>query len=154
MKVRKRLDIGWRDLFWGASWTCFPRRHVGVLRHVEETWSHGSHDDDTLVCLSVRSGFDLLWETLQLPPQSEVLISALTIPDMAKIVQSHGLLPVPVDLDVGTATPDIASLRRAITPASRAIVVAHLFGADSDGPDHRRGPGAWALGHRGLRPGL
>ena len=126
MKVRKRLDIGWRDLFWGASWTCLPRRHVGVERHVEESWSHG---DDALVCLSVRSGFDLLWETLQLPPQSEVLISALTIPDMAKIVQSHGLLPVPVDLDVGTAAPDIASLRRAVTPASRAIVVAHLFGA-------------------------
>jgi perosamine synthetase len=126
MKVRKRLDIGWRDLFWGASWTCLPRRHVGVQRHVEETWSS---DDDTLVCFSVRSGFDLLWETLHLAPQSEVLISALTIPDMAKIIRSHGLTPVPVDLDVDTAAPDMASLRRAITPAARAIVVAHLFGA-------------------------
>ena len=62
------------------------------------------------------------------PPRSEVLISALTIPDMARIVQSHGLVPVPVDLDVGTAAPNMASLRRAITPVSRAVVVAHLFG--------------------------
>jgi perosamine synthetase len=126
VRVRKRLDIGWRDLFWGASWTCLPFGHFGVQRHVEETWSHA---DDTLICLSVRSGLDLLLETLQFPPKSEVLISALTIPDMARIVQFHDLVPVPVDLDVGTAAPNEESLRRAITPASRAVLVAHLFGA-------------------------
>ena len=125
MRVRKRLDIGWKDILWGVSWTCVPFDHSGVERRVEEAWTGV---DDTLVCLSVRSGFDLLWETLQFPPKTEVLISALTIPDMARIVEFHNLVPVPVDLDPRTAAPNLESLRRAITPASRAVVVAHLFG--------------------------
>ena len=125
MRVRKRLDIGWKDILWGVSSTCVPFDHSGVERRVEEAWTGV---DDTLVCLSVRSGFDLLWETLQFPPQSEVLISALTIPDMARIVEHHDLVPVPVDLDPRTAAPSLESLDRAITPASRAVVVAHLFG--------------------------
>ncbi len=48
---------------------------------------------------------------------------------MARIVEHHGLVPVPVDLDVDTAAPNLESLRRAITPATRAVLVAHLFGA-------------------------
>lgn len=126
MRVRKRLDIGWRDLFWGLSWSCLPFDHLGVQRRVEQTWSGA---EDTLVCLSVRSGFDLLLETLAFPPKSEILVSALTIPDMARIVAYHDLVPVPVDLEVQTAAPSLESLRRAITPASRAVLVAHLFGA-------------------------
>jgi dTDP-4-amino-4,6-dideoxygalactose transaminase len=55
-------------------------------------------------------------------------MSAMTIPDMARIVEHHGLVPIPVDLDVDTLGPNLESLRRAITPASRAIVVAHLCG--------------------------
>jgi dTDP-4-amino-4,6-dideoxygalactose transaminase len=59
---------------------------------------------------------------------SEVLMSAVTIPDMARIVVEHGLIPVPVDLDLATLAPSTEALEAAITPKARAIVVAHLFG--------------------------
>jgi dTDP-4-amino-4,6-dideoxygalactose transaminase len=81
-----------------------------------------------LACFSVRTGLDLLLATLQFPPKSEILMSAMTIPDMARIVEHHGLVPVPVDLDVATLGPNLESLRRAISPAGRAVVVAHLCG--------------------------
>lgn len=81
-----------------------------------------------IVTLSVRSGFDLLLRTLKLPAGSEVLMSALTVPDMARIVEEHGLIPVPFDLEPDAAYPSIASLTRIITPNSRLVVVAHLFG--------------------------
>jgi perosamine synthetase len=66
---------------------------------------------------------------LDLPLGSEVLISAANITDMTRIVEHHGLIPVPVDLEVGNMAPTVDRLRRAITPATRAMMVAHLFGA-------------------------
>jgi dTDP-4-amino-4,6-dideoxygalactose transaminase len=125
MWVRKRLDIGFRDFSFGVLRILLPASGVTVQRRLEEDWSPSA---DALACFSVRTGFDLLLAALQLPPKSEVLMSAMTIPDMARIVEDHGLLPVPVDLDLDTLGPNLDSLRRAITPASRAIVVAHLCG--------------------------
>ena len=56
-------------------------------------------------------------------------MSALTIPDMVRVVEEHRLVAVPVDLDIDRMAPDLELLERAITPRTRAIVVAHLFGA-------------------------
>lgn len=126
MWVRKRLDIGWSDLAFGLLRTAAlssPREKI--QQDTEATWSASG---GALSCLSVRSGWDLLLTTLALPPQSEILMSAMTIPDMARVVENHGLVPVPVDIEVGTLGPNLDSLRRAISPASRAILVAHLCG--------------------------
>jgi len=125
MWVRKRIDIGWPDLAWGLLACCRPQNEAAIQRQVEENWSAGG---DTLACLSVRSGFDLLLAALNLPPKSEVLITAMTIPDMVRIIKDHDLVPVPVDVELGTMAPQMELLRRAITPATRVIVVAHLFG--------------------------
>ncbi len=84
---------------------------------------------ESLVCLSVRSGFDLLLAELAWPAGSEVLVTAITVPDMSRILHEHGLQPVPVDLDPATLAPEWAALERAVTPRTRAILVAHLFGA-------------------------
>jgi perosamine synthetase len=125
MWVRKRLDIGWSDLAVGLLRTAVPAPRQAAQQRVEAIWSASG---DCLACLSVRSGLDLLLAALEYPPGSEILMSAMTIPDMARIVEHHRLVPVPVDLDLDTLGPDLESLRRGITPASRAIVVAHLCG--------------------------
>jgi dTDP-4-amino-4,6-dideoxygalactose transaminase len=125
MWVRKRIDIGWPDLALGILACCRPQNGPAIQRQVEQHWSAAG---DTLACLSVRSGFDLLLAALNLPPKSEVLITALTIPDMVRIIKDHDLVPVPVDVELDTMAPQMELLRRAITPATRAIVVAHLFG--------------------------
>jgi dTDP-4-amino-4,6-dideoxygalactose transaminase len=51
---------------------------------------------------------------------------------MVRIVEHHGLLPVPVDVDGRTLQPVLENLERAITPKTRAILVAHLFGTHVD----------------------
>src|SRR5438876_3258754 len=66
--------------------------------------------------------------SLALPAGSEVLVSAITIPDMVRIIEAHGLVPVPVDLDPDTLSVDQESLDRAVTPKTRAVLIAHLFG--------------------------
>ena len=125
MWVRMRFDIAWSDLACGIRSVCLPWDPATLQQQICRHWSA---PEEMLPCLSVRSGFDLLWAALGLAPGSEVLMSALTIPDMARIAEHHGLVAVPVDLDVEHMAPNLEVLQRAITPATRALLVAHLFG--------------------------
>jgi decaprenylphospho-beta-D-ribofuranose 2-oxidase len=77
---------------------------------------------------TVRTGFDLYLQALSLPRGSEILLTGLTIREMADIARHHGLVPIPLDLNPDTLAPDIAELEAAITSQTRAILVAHLFG--------------------------
>ncbi len=126
MIPRGRLDIGWRDLAAGAAACLVSRSRVTLERRVEQAWSR---DEDALVCLSVRSGLDLLLTALRYPKGSEVLVSAVTIRDMVRVIEHHGLVPVPVDVDTQTLGVKMESLRRARSPKTRAVLVAHLFGS-------------------------
>ena len=75
----------------------------------------------------MRSGFDLCLEACNFPSGSEIVISAVTIPDMARIIELHGLVPVPVDIqeDGSVLAEDVEAL---IGSKTKAILVAHLFG--------------------------
>lgn len=126
MWSRKRLDIGLGDLAAGAALCLRPGAAEKAATRVEALGGDGA--GDTLACLSVRSGFDLLLAALGLPAGAEVLMSAITVPGMVRVVEAHGLVPVPVDLDPSTAAADPRSLRRALSPASRLLLVAHLYG--------------------------
>lgn len=128
MYARKRLDIGWLDLASGL-WHCAVAPDRLAAQAQAEAWFAGGMAQGGALCsLSVRSGLDSYLAALALPKGSEVLMSALTIPDMWKVVEQHGLVPVPVDLDVHTLAPRLESLERAASPKTRALLVAHLFG--------------------------
>ncbi|HEY9617333.1 MAG TPA: DegT/DnrJ/EryC1/StrS family aminotransferase [Microcoleaceae cyanobacterium] len=126
MIPRGTPDIGWRDLAIGAIAGWQSLDPTALQTQVETLWS-AKHD--SLVCLSVRSGFDLWLQAIALPPGSEVLVSAITIPDMVRILEHHGLVAVPVDLEMATLSVDRASLERSLTSRTKAILVAHLFGS-------------------------
>lgn len=125
MYARKRLDVGWSDLASGLLACAFERDEAGLRRDVEQWFDPAG---DAFACLSVRSGLDLYLEMLALPPGSEVLMSALTIPDMWKVVQHHGLVPVPVDVEAETLAPRPEAWRAAATKRTRLAIFAHLFG--------------------------
>lgn len=119
-----RLDIGWLDVLSGLVYCFAPRKRLPVVEQARHSWSR---DENFLITLSVRSAFDLTLRALQLPAKSEVVLSALTVPDMARIVQMHGLTPVPADVDeLGNITA--VALERAISSQTRMVVIAHLFG--------------------------
>ncbi len=65
---------------------------------------------------------------MQWPVGSEIVCSALNIPDMAMVVRQHRLVPVPADLDVERLAPNLELLEQAITPRTKAILIAHLYG--------------------------
>lgn len=125
MWIRLRLDIRWADLMFGLMALCSGRDRSTLENRAASLWSANG---EVFVCLSVRSGFDLLLQSLELPKGSEVLLSALTVPDMKRIVEHHNLVAVPVDLVENGFSPCLESLQQRITPATRVLVVAHLFG--------------------------
>ena len=129
MYPRHHLDVSVRDLLFGLS-ACLWARRRRLVAKIARTCS--SDEDALLVCFSVRSGLDLLLGALALPPGSEVLVSAVTHPDVVHIVEGHGLRAVPVDLAPATLAPRSELLARALTPRTRAILIAHLFGGRVD----------------------
>ena len=62
------------------------------------------------------------------PSKSEIVCSAITIPDMLKLIRAHDLVPVPVDLDTETCAVDLKALQTLINPRTKAVLVAHVFG--------------------------
>lgn len=126
MILRARLDLSLADFAHGALACALPASREGLEATIRGAFAPPR---DALVCLSVRSGFDLLLGALALSPGDEVLFSAVTIPDLVHIARAHGLVPVPVDVDPDTLEPDPRALQRCLSPRSRVLVAAQLFGA-------------------------
>ena len=126
---RHRLDVSIRDLVFGLSACIWASRRRRLAAKVARVFPPG---ENALVCLSVRSGFDLLLGALAEPPGDEVLVSAVTHPDMVRIIEEHGLRAIPVDLDGATLGPHVELLESALSPRTRVVLVAHLFGGRFD----------------------
>lgn len=81
-----------------------------------------------LACISVRSAFDLFLSVMNFPRGSEIIYTAVNIPDMTEIAEYHGLKVVPVDIDIETLAPKEELLELAVTDKTVAILAAHIYG--------------------------
>ena len=131
MIPRKQLDIGWTDILFGLKHCLWPCSHSKIKAKSESSWasSRTSDPEKTLVCLSVRSGFDALLATLNFQPGDEILLSAVTIRGMIRIVEAHSLVPIPIDINPAQLIVCPDSLSSAVSDRTKAIVIAHLFGS-------------------------
>jgi len=85
--------------------------------------------------IPVANGTDALQialMTLGLKPGDEVITPTFTFIATAEVVALLGLTPVVVDVDFDTFNISIESLKKAITPKTKAIVPVHLFGQNAD----------------------
>ncbi len=69
---------------------------------------------------------------LDLKPGDEVITPTFTFIATAEVVALLGLTPVVVDVEWDTMCISIDSLKKAITPKTKAIVPVHLFGQNSN----------------------
>jgi len=129
MYVRYGLDLSVEDIFFGVV-SCGRQLRREELE--DEVLRQCSLEEEGLVCLSVRSGWDLWLDAQGLRAGDEVLVSAITHPDMIRIIHEHGLRAVPVDIDPETLAPRPWMLEAVLTPRTRVVLVAHLFGGRMD----------------------
>jgi hypothetical protein len=103
-------------------------QRAAAAAEVEALWG----GPGALATLSVRTAFHLFLLAKRWPPGSEVIVSAINIPDMSSLLRHHGLRIVPLDVDVLTLAPRVDLVDALVTPHTRALLVAHLFGRRFD----------------------
>lgn len=91
-----------------------------------------SSQNNVIVTVCIRTAFDLYLSAINLPPGSEVLITSINIPEMTRILRMHGLIPVPIDINLETLITPADKIEAAITSHTRLIVVAMLYGVTFD----------------------
>src|SRR2546427_695907 len=121
---RKQLDIRWRDLAAGMLRCVFPGDSATSEAQICRIFAP---DRPVLTTFAVRAGFDLFLKAQGWPAGSEILMSALTIREMADIVRKHRLVPVPLDLNLGKLAPEGSAVEATIKPQTRAHVLVKLF---------------------------
>lgn len=120
MWIRKRIDIGWFELF---------RAFIYCLTKFKTTDRQEQLGcPDLIEVLSVRSGFHLLLDSMKWQDGSEIIFSGLTIADMPRIACEHGLNVRVVDIDLNTLGPSVHDVKELVNSNTKAIVVAHLMG--------------------------
>lgn len=60
------------------------------------------------------------------------MMTAINIGDMYKIVEAHGLIPVPVDLDPYTMQPTLDLVKAAVTEKTKVCLFAFIWGITYD----------------------
>ncbi|NJK30076.1 MAG: cell wall biogenesis protein [Acaryochloris sp. SU_5_25] len=128
MKVYPRieLDITFKDLSANLlSYFSWSEREE-IISQIQSFWHT---QKQTLVTLCVRTSLDLLLQALNLPPGSEIIMSAVNIAHMEEIIKKHNCIPVPVDIDLETLAPSVDLFKSSISSRSRVFILAHLFGS-------------------------
>ncbi|MGY3213236.1 DegT/DnrJ/EryC1/StrS family aminotransferase [Mucilaginibacter sp. HD30] len=117
MIPRGKLYISYSELLTGLYYCLKPGSEKAV-----------QPEDNNLVCLSVRTGFDMLLSVLNFAPGSEMLVTDINIPDMFRIIAAHDIKAIGLAVEKHTLNIAAAQFEAAITPNTRAILITHLFG--------------------------
>lgn len=84
---------------------------------------------------SGAAALQLALEAAGIGPGDEVLVPGFTAVPTASAVLAAGARPVLVDVDPDTACVNPSAIAEARTPATRAVIVVHLYGHLADLPD-------------------
>jgi len=77
---------------------------------------------------SARISLYYILKTLNLPKDSEVLMTPITIADIVNMIACNGLKPKFVEMDRETINFSIDDLKKKITPKSKVLYITYLYG--------------------------
>ncbi len=102
------------------------------VRQLERDFANMYGRKYCVACSSGTAAVHIALGCFELPPGSEVITSAIT--DMGSLtgILYQGLVPVFADVECDTLNMDPASVRAAITPRTKAILVVHHAGLATD----------------------
>jgi dTDP-4-amino-4,6-dideoxygalactose transaminase len=122
-RIKQEIDAGIEEVISSAAFVKGPK--VTAFQEHLEAYTGAKH------VINVGNGTDALQIALMglgLKPGDEVITPTFTFIATAEVVAILGLTPVVVDVEWETMNMDIESVKRAITPRTKAIVPVHLFG--------------------------
>ena len=126
-KIKTEIDNGIQSVI--DSSTFVKGGMVTTFQHNLERYLGVKH------VIPVGNGTDALQISLMalgLQPGDEVITPTFTFVATAEVVALLGLTPILVDVDLDTFCMSVESVKKAITPKTKAIVPVHLFGQNAD----------------------
>ena len=126
-KIKEEVNAGIQEVI--DTTTFIKGGKVNDFQKNLETYLNVKH------VIPVGNGTDALQIALMalgLQPGDEVITPTFTFIATAEVVALLGLTPVVVDVDFDTFNISVDSVRKAITPKTKAIVPVHLFGQNAD----------------------
>lgn len=117
------IDATWKDLVQSFHAALTARNRDTSILAIQEIFHR-----QCIVTLSARTAFDLWLRVNQFPKGSEIIMTAINIPDMVKVIREHGLIPVPVDIDMDTLAPQPKDVSKLINDKTVAVLVAQIYG--------------------------
>jgi dTDP-4-amino-4,6-dideoxygalactose transaminase len=106
--------------------------HGPDVKQLEESVAQLSGTRHAISCASGSDALLLALMALDVGPGDEVIVPSFTFFATASAAWRLGARPVLVDIEAETMNLDPLRLRRAITPATKAIIPVHLFGQCAD----------------------
>lgn len=102
------------------------------IERFEENFARYTGSPYAVSVSSGRGGLFLALKALGLKKTEEVIVSAYNFPIVPLTIKKSGFTPVFVDVDPETYNLDTGSVKKYITPKTKAIIATHLFGQPCD----------------------
>jgi perosamine synthetase len=128
MFPRHRLDITLPDMAAALLSFGMPLNKRRLEQDIASFWNR----EHVRVSFTVRTSLDAILTALDLPPGSEVLMSAITIRDMVQVVLNHKLRVIPIDVRIDDLSVSAIDLEQCISDKTRIVLIAQLFGVIAD----------------------
>lgn len=126
-ELRAEIDVGIKDVLDNGQFVLGP--NVGAFEEEAAAYLGCSH---AVSCASGTDALLLAMRAVGIGPGDEVITTAFSFFATAEAICLAGAVPVFVDIDARTFNLDPCLVEAAITPRTRAILPAHLFGQVAD----------------------
>lgn len=133
MIPRRRLPLLWADLreVLKAPFVSADEAAAAVAAF-EREFAAAIQVPHAFAVSSGREALCLIIDGLGLVPGDEIIIPAYTLGELLPLLGQRGLRLVPADIDPDSFNVTVDSVRAALTPQTRAVLVVHLLGAPCD----------------------
>ena len=127
LKIKDEVDAGIQAVIDSSAFINGPA--VNAFRLHLSQYLGGTH---VVACANGTDALQIALMALGLKPGDEVIVPAFTYVSSAEVITLLGLTPVMVDVDPLTFNVTAENIRKALTPASKAVIPVHLFGQSCD----------------------
>jgi len=122
-KIKIEVDKGIQEVIDSTAFIKGPK-----VKEFEKNLAEYLDVKHVISCGNGTDALQVAMMALGLKPGDEVITTSFTFIATAEVIAVLGLTPVVVDVNPDTYTISPQSIRKAITPKTKAIVPVHLFG--------------------------
>lgn len=102
------------------------------VREFEAYWAAANQASHAVGCGNGLDGLEIVMRSLSIGEGDEVITTSMTAFATVLGISRASATPVIADIEVGSGLLSIDSVRAAITPKTKAIILVHLFGQIKD----------------------